>query len=183
MKKVIIAIIVIILIVLALMWFKNKSAEAPTNDTATGETGQVATTTGSSASLRDLVMSGKPQKCTFSDTRSGATTQGVVYVGGQKVRGDFTMTTGNQKTDGHMIMDGKTTFVWTSAMPQGVKFAMSADATTTAASQMSGQAIDYTSAMNYDCDSWTADASLFSVPTNITFMDLSTMMKPGVKTP
>jgi hypothetical protein len=73
-----------------------------------------------------------------------------------------------------MISDGKTMYVWSSALPQGFK--MPAPTPGMAPQPDTSQAKIYTQNVDYNCSPWTADASEFALPAGVTFADLSSMM-------
>jgi hypothetical protein len=123
-------------------------------------------------SLTDLAARGGSWKCTVdaqADTGAGqAASSGTTYVSGDKVRADFTTTVqGYGSVDSHLIVAGGYSYSWSSMMPQGIKTQVTATAGGGAAT--SGQGADAHQSYAYDCQPWTADASLFAVPTDITF--------------
>jgi len=112
--------------------------------------------------------------CTISRVAGNAQTQGTLYVDSGKVRGDFTAQTPNGPIASHMISDGKTMYVWSSARPQGFK--MPAPTPGMAPQPDASQAKIYTQNADYNCSPWTADASEFALPAGVMFADLSSMM-------
>jgi len=66
-------------------------------------------------------------------------------------------------------------------MPQGIK--MSFASMTTQSDSAPQGAVDPNAEVEYSCSAWSADASLFALPSGITFQDMSAMMQgmvPGV---
>lgn len=133
-------------------------------------------------SLLDLLTGGKTQSCTFSYAGTdGAKTAGTIYISGTKMRGDIsTTTTSNKESKITMIRDGDTTYVWGSDLPTGIKMTVSADDLKT--NTQANQYLNTTQKTNYKCSPWSVDSSMFSVPTNIKFTDISSMMK-GIVSP
>lgn len=132
-------------------------------------------------SLKDLMARGS-SKCTVSNTVENSVSQGVVYIGDGKMRGDFTSTMTNpaMTIESHMISDGEFVYTWSSSMPQGIKIAVSA--TEGQSSAPESDTVDlYNAQVSYDCDSWSVDTAMFELPSGVTFTDLSSMMKsmPG----
>lgn len=128
------------------------------------------------SSLKELLALGTAQKCTFNDNGS----QGTFYVASGKSRGDFSSTVSGKTTSGHMIADGKTSYVWMDGQAQGFK--MTIDATSeqqanNAASAAPSQGVDANKKMDYNCTAWTEDSAMFSLPTNVQFLDIANMMK------
>jgi hypothetical protein len=99
-----------------------------------------------------------------------------VYVSGGKVRTDFTGKSASGTISGHMIADSATVHTWMDGMSQGFTTSITAQATTSNNSQ---QGVSPDTKVQTSCEPWSADASLFVVPSNITFTDPSAMMKAG----
>lgn len=123
-------------------------------------------------SLRDLMTLGNNQQCTFTDTESNSS--GIVYVSGGKVRGDFNTTSSAGEMKAHMIASGEEVYVWMDGAADGFKTSVSATESVT--SQMESS-VDLNKAINYDCTNWSANNSMFQVPTNVTFKDYSSLME------
>ncbi len=124
-------------------------------------------------SLKEMIASGVSQQCTFSDDSSGAQTAGTVYVGGGKVRGDFSATSGGTVMGMHMIADGTTMHTWIDGMTSGFSMNMAAAQSST----NTQQSFDSDKKIDYRCEPWTVDASRFVLPSDITFQDMAAMMQ------
>jgi hypothetical protein len=159
---------VVVLAVIAVVAFNMNKTGAPVGGSPVAQ---------SPMSMKDLLAKGGSQKCTFANTAAGTESSGVIYLASGRMRGDFTdKASGGQVVESHMIVDGQTTYIWGNQMPQGVK--MSSDATTAQGGQ-TGSGFDVDQALNYKCESWSANQGQFSLPSGITFMDLSAAL-PGV---
>ena len=171
--------IIAVLIALGL-WFAMKSAPAPEGATqlASQETGGQPV----NGSLASLVARGGTVQCdvgmaTGPADENGAT-KGSVYVSGGKMRGDFEMTSQAGTIESHMIRDGEYIYVWSSAMPMGMKMkATAAEQPSSPTAQPSPSDI-YAQNHNYNCKPWSGDSSKFELPAGVTFNDMSAMM-PG----
>lgn len=105
--------------------------------------------------LKDLFTSGKSVKCSFdNNSTDSAKVTGIVYVSGGKVRGDFSPAS-------HMVVDGQTSYLWTDMSKQGMKFAMTTSDKT--------QGPDLNQQVGYSCQDWNSDATMFTLPADITF--------------
>lgn len=127
-----------------------------------------------SGSMRDLVARNQSVKCTFTHSTEINSSSGTVFVSGGKVRGDFDITVPQTGTNlkAFMIADGKDTYVWSSILPQGFKMPIS-----DAKMQSSGQpanGIDYNQSLDYECEPWSVDESVFITPTDISFVSMPT---------
>jgi hypothetical protein len=168
---------VILAIVLALLVggyiYMRPDSEEGSNAEGDGEGSEME----EARSIKDLVADGEPVRCTFSRSDDNSETNGVTYVANGKVKGEFevmmkTGPTANQRITSNMIIDGDTMYMWSSSMPQGMKMKVDAQATADAeAGQQS--AINYDEQLDYDCDSWDSNSSVFELPSGVTFLDLN----------
>lgn len=147
-------------------------------------------TTGSSktslASIRDLMMQGVPQQCTFSyeDAESGYMTKGTSYISGTNVRTDFENTERNGTViTGSMILTNDSMYTWNSQEPTGIKMPISASdleeateayAMPEGSEEMPMGSID--DQTEYTCSPWIPNPGLFSPPADREFIDLSEQM-------
>ena len=154
----------------------NHSNSGMQSVSPTNETGQ--------RSLKELLSSGATQKCEFSDTASSLSSEGIVYVGGGKMRGDFTAVSSGKTIKSHMVVAGQDTYVWMDGMTTGFK--MSID-TSKAPYQKSTtgvqQGIDVSKKINYHCSPWSSDSSLFDLPGSVTFNSMADVAVPGNTVP
>lgn len=146
----------------------NESKESAT-EIAAKEEGSI------SGSILDLMKLGKSVKCSYSMDTDGNKMDGISYVSGEKVRGDFNVTgPEDMKVESHMISDGQWAYIWSSAMPQGFKMKM-----TDMETQDSKVPTENTSLatlqkkFDYKCENWTSDNSVFDVPADVTFTDFN----------
>jgi hypothetical protein len=126
-------------------------------------------------SLKDLIGLGTAQECLFSaDEGSG----GVVYVAGGKVRGDFSTQNEGQTIISHMIVDGQTSYVWMEGQEMGYKFTFDESTQTQDQGQTSQTAVDIDQKVDYNCKSWNSDPSMFTLPEDVEFSDMSQLTAP-----
>ncbi len=154
----------------ALVMFKNKAnptaPESIANDqSVVQETSPTAIP--AKKSLKDLLALSGAQKCTFTSTETPGVSDGVVYVSGGKVRGDFTTTVENQTSRTHVITDSNNVYFWTDGQTSGIKMGIDIQATPGAP----GGAIDWNTQADYNCTQGAVDASLFEVPSTIKFTE------------
>ena len=172
-KNALIAVVAVVFVAGAGWYFYSRQGGAMMAASDTNQSAQ--------GSIKDLIARGS-SKCTVTNSVENSESNGTVYVGNGKMRGDFTSVTKNpaMTVESHMISDGAFIYTWSDAMPQGVKVAVSAANTTGQPNASEGnQAEMYNAVVDYDCDSWSVDESKFEIPTDITFMDVSTMMQGG----
>ena len=153
----------------------SKHEEAtPVADSETSET-QTASANGSfNGSLADLAMRGGSHKCTFMHSTDVSDSSGTLFISGKKMRGDFKT---HEKVNGtdiesHMLSDGSFAYVWSPAMPSGMK--MQTELTAATPGSTTSANFDYSQKLDYQCEAWTADEATFALPANVTFMELPT---------
>ena len=189
MKKNNTAIIIVVVVVLLVLagaayHFMRHSNMSPTqsNENANSQMQQI---TSGKKSLFDFFSMGGSQKCTFTNTTNGG---GTIYVSSGKMRGDFQETNNStgKTAQTHMINDGTYVYIWTDGQTNGYKMSdavmkqeesQPTQAPSTGSQPQPSQGMDMHQQMNTSCGGWTADASMFTVPTNVTFTDYSSMMQ------
>lgn len=136
-------------------------------------------------SLLSLLTTGGNTKCTFEVTQTaGGSTKGTVYISGNKMYNTFTITDKTGKTSKmSMLRLADENYIWGDTLPQGIKMKLSVDDLKSNAN--AGQYVDLNQEADYKCDTWIPDQSVFNIPANIKFMDVSALMvKPtGATTP
>lgn len=169
-KKMGVIIVIIVLLLLGggyVMMKGSKSSQTPAAQTAAPTANPTETTATASqvkGTLKSLLTAGIPQNCSFTNDTGGS---GSVYVSGGKMRGDFTSTSQGKTFSGHMIIDSGYSYVWSDAMPRGMKIAMS-DVQPTG-TPAANQGVDVNQSVSYSCKPWVPDSSMFALPTSVTF--------------
>lgn len=173
MNKTILIIVAAVIVVGGAAWYlmgrSGQNTPASDQNSAARESATGKAT--GKMSLKSLLGSGTSQQCTFSDTAGGTTSSGTVYIAGGKMRGDFTSTASGRTTNGHMIVMNDTSYIWTDGTTQGFK-----TSTNASASSQTGQSIDVNKEGDYSCSAWSTNASEFTLPQNVTFVDINAMI-------
>ena len=165
----IVGVVIVLIIIAFVMSASGKSA--PSNVTHT--TAAVA-----QQSLHELISSGLTQTCTFSiaGTATSSSMTGTIYTASENMYGDFAKTSAaGQVTTAHMIVISGEDYLWSDALGKGIKMPWSS-ANSTALANKYGN-IDMEQPATYSCASWTPDQSKFIPPTDIQFIDVSTLMR------
>jgi len=177
MKKnaLIVTAVVLLAVLLGGFYFMNKNSKKLS--TISNSTTQNS----SPKSLKDLLMSGVAQKCTFSSTTESGSSDGTTYIASGKVRGDFSMTTNSKTTKSHMIVDNKTSYIWTDGQTTGFKTTIPDETAATPSSQTTNTTVNNSTASfdqktDYKCEAWNVDQSLFALPTGVTFKDMNALL-------
>lgn len=186
-RNVIIVILVIVLLLLGVggyFFLKNSHTTSNGQDSGSMMESSPKGEPSSMKSLKDLLTAGTSQKCTFSEDKGTTSVNGTTYISGGKIRSDYGSTASGVTTNGHMITDGKTSYVWMDGQSTGYMMAIpspstdnnSGDTSSSNSGSSASQGIDPNKQMNYSCSGWSADASLFTPPANVKFSDFSKMM-------
>jgi len=128
-----------------------------------------------SASLKELMSRSTSTRCEFSTTEESNNSSGVVYAANGKGRVDFSSINNGQVSTGHMIMDNDYAYTWIDGQEKGFKVSTATAASTQPSDQTKRQ-FDADKKMDYKCENWSADNSIFFLPANMEFTDLSAMM-------
>lgn len=177
-KGILIGVVLVILLGLGGAYFLlSRSSSVPSSPENQTESSQTTSAPAAKKSLKDLMALGQSQQCGFTDPTGNS---GTMYVSGGKSRGDFTSDAGGTAVQSHMIYDGQSLYIWMDGQTQGYKSTL--DTATPTGSPSTPGTMDANQAFDYDCSSWVTDASLFTPPTGIEFLDASAMMAPKVTT-
>ena len=131
-----------------------------------------------SGSMADIIAKGGSWKCQVSHAAPSGETAGMVYVADGKVRGDFeTKIPQLGKVETHMISDSSYAYTWTSLMKTGFKTKVTIPTATSTAPRDTPDM--YHQQYDYQCDSWTSDATFFNIPADITFNEMGAAPSPS----
>lgn len=178
-KTVLMAVVGVVLLVIlggAGFFFLNKN-KSNSSQQMTQES-EAETEMAEARSFKDLMSLTSSQQCTFQDTETGS--NGTVYGGNRKVRGDFTTNANGQTVGSHVISDGQTVYVWTDGQTQGFKMSIAKIESMTP--DTTQNSVDFNKKVDYDCDSWSVDSSKFELPSGIQFQSIDEMMQGIDKT-
>jgi len=137
-----------------------------------------------SGGLKELFAKGKSMQCDFEHTAETGVTSGTVYISGNDMRGDFELVQQDGKTvTSNMIRKGDTSYVWSSEFDQGFKTVIP-EVTNEADNnydQTAMQSDPFAELENqnvtYDCKPWIVNATMFTPPSDIEFVDYSAQMQ------
>lgn len=174
------------LILLSAVLLSACSLKAPGS---TNETADTNTEENQSTSLRDLIGMGKNQKCTISTSITDedgikTDTEGVFYISGKKMAQEYIVTstdTDMPKVTMRMISDGEYMYTWNDEnKDQGMKIKVTEpedEDIDVESGEAQYESIDMDEKVDLKCTPWIVDNGKFTIPTDVTFTDLSEMMK------
>ena len=126
------------------------------------------------SSLSGLAASGQTLTCTYEKSDADGVQKGTVYLGQNKMRGDFDVTSNEGSFPMHMISDGEWMHTW--GGPMGEAQGMKMKVPPPGAAVGPGQGPDMNEEMTMDCNPWPVDAGKFELPSNVQFMDFGSAM-------
>lgn len=167
MKYALTGVLIVAVLGLGYYWYSRTASPAPAAGDTTGqESAQSSTFTGS---FKDLLTRGGDWRCTLESTVGGAASSGTTYTSGGMVRADVEMSVEGYGTmESHMIADGTNVYTWSPMMPFGVKASMT-DSPVATPDTSGGESFDAAGAYSYHCEPWSADRSMFELPSGVTF--------------
>lgn len=174
-KGILIAVAVVILLAFGAGAFVLSKKSTQPSTTSNNQTTTQTESAQSKKSLKDLMGLGITQECKFTDQTSAS--QGVVHTSGNKVHGRFTTTVEGQTMVSNMLSDSETIYIWTEGQAQGMKMTVSSmDDFSDAPDEQKGS-VNLNQQVDYSCGVWVVDPTVFEVPTNVEFQDLSAIME------
>jgi hypothetical protein len=180
MKNIGIAVVAIILLLIVAVGgvFFLKSSKTPVASQTKSTNTQAAKPTAVNAtsdSILSLISGGKTVNCSITYPDNNGT--GNIFVSDKKFAGDFiTKDSSGKETVGHMISDGTFMYIWSAAMPTGIKVNIE-NAKNMAQNSAVNKSFDVNQKVGLNCSPWLTDNSKFAVPTNIKFQDMSELLK------
>lgn len=181
--------ILVAVVVIGGGWYFSSSRDAVPADetTAVGDTVETSTVTGgtsgsgttapkpvsSARTLSALLSRGGSYKCTFSKVTAAGRTDGAVYVSGNRLRGDYmTSFSAGAKAESHILFLAGMLYAWTPPVQLGYKAPATAATVGTALGSSGSAGFDYGQALDYSCQQWGGDATLFEFPKGFTFSNV-----------
>jgi hypothetical protein len=121
----------------------------------------------------ELVKQQGPYACTIAQYSDGSSTQGLVYISGDRIRGIFTVASGDKNIDSNvLILDGYT-YSWVSHMKgNGYKIKNKENNLTSTTTKDTSYTWDPSSVGDYSCKEWSVDETMFALPKEVTFTEV-----------
>ncbi len=129
-------------------------------------------------SFKELAMLGKNLKCEAKFMSQGSETQGTIYSSKGKLASSFNTKVEGKNIKSNMLIDGDFMYSWTDQSNMGFKAEVNAKDQNS--NTQKGQT-DAEQKIDYSCEEWDEDRSIFELPKNIEFKDLSSVTQtlPG----
>jgi len=116
---------------------------------------------------------GGSYRCDVKMALSDFENSGVVYISGNMLRGEFTTVAEGMEVTTYIINRDGYTYTWSSATPgTGYKIMVAGESGSPDAPPAGTYSWDASQIGDYNCVEWQVDASVFAVPTNVTFQEI-----------
>lgn len=176
-KLVTICLLILVSFFLTACTHTKKTSQPQTTDSRT-ETPQQDSEESIQGSFLDFMKIGRDLRCTYSGEEQGTAFSGEVFVSKNKIRGNSTITSTEGSIQGYVISDGTYMHVWSNQANIGTKikideFSKDIEGNADAKSKDFEQ---YRKQYNYSCKPWDVDNSVFDVPTDVEFMDFTSLL-------
>lgn len=148
------------------------TSKLDTNDTSFAMNGEAA--------FRALFLSGQSLKCDvqYTPDEIEGTAVGTVYIAPEQFRADITMTGAMGSTDMSVIHTNTTGYAW-GQTPVG-QMAIKFDTDNDTKDAENSESFDMDENVQYNCQKWNVDTSVFQPPSNIEFIDLQAQMQSTI---
>ncbi len=124
----------------------------------------------------EFVKQGGSYRCEVSQSMSDFENNGVVYMDGADMRGEFSTVAEGMEVDSYFIWKDGYMYSWSSTLPT-VGFKMKVDPTLSrdgAGADTSGTyAWNSEEVGEYNCEPWTRDEAVFTLPEGTTFREMT----------
>lgn len=171
------AIIALVIIAAGGYYFLNREADSEdiNNEEATIEENKSRKLT-----MADLFVLGEDFECDFSHDDGLNKSSGTAYLaeGGERIRVDFNVeSSAAGPLSGHIIRDGGFNYLWSSAMAEGIKVAVTEENRQDLFAGNDQNSVP--EGTEFDCVSWIENPAMFQIPEDVEFMDMAAMMQMG----
>ena len=131
-------------------------------------------------SLSRLIGLGQSVQCAYQTTDENGAQSGTFYLANQKMRGEIQVTSREGTYPMNMLNDGTWQYMWGGPMGDNQGMKISTAAARSGHAPGGHQGPDVNKEMDYQCKPWSTDASKFELPRNVQFMEMGSIMPPGM---
>lgn len=132
------------------------------------------TESGKKIAFAEFIKQGGAYKCTVNQSVAGTDTVGTTYIHNGLIRGEYSTKTAGMNIATSLIVRDGFTYTWTSMAPtMGFKAKVVDNAVVNTGAAMSASySWNAQQIGDYNCESWAADDSMFTVPASVTFKEI-----------
>lgn len=175
-KTITIAVAILIVAILGYVALQPGKTDTVVN-TAPGPQGtdqqETEQSAGKKMAFSQFMKQGGSYKCTVYQYVNDSSTQGIVYLNDGLMRGEYSTTVQGKNIDATVIVRDGYAHTWTSmSSTMGFKSKIVEDPETGSAGTTGTYSYSADQIGDYDCQPWTADASLFVLPAEVSFKEV-----------
>lgn len=150
-----------------------QAEEGIVNNTNQGETS--VPQQGKKMAFSEFLKQGGTYKCTVHQSVNGVDSVGTTYISGKNVRGEYANKVEGVSMTAYVLVRDGYSYTWTSMAPtMGFKVKNTEPTAQNTAQGKSGSySFNAEQIGDYDCQAWTEDSTLFTLPEGVTFTELS----------
>ncbi len=175
--KILLSLILAIVVIVGYFSFKpNKATDVAVNPSneKTEESLQVEDTSTKKMPFSSFIKQDGSYKCTVNQSVGGAETKGITYTNKGMIRGEYNTEVNDALITSTFVVRDGYTYSWSSMMPSiGFKSKVIENNSPTANTSTSGTySFNAEQIGDYECLPWTADDTMFVIPTSVTFREV-----------
>lgn len=172
--KIIIAVIIIVLLGVGgyMLFAGQDEAMVTAENSSDANTNQESD--GKKMAFTEFMKQGGTYKCEVNQNVGDTTTKGTTYMDGGMIRGEYVTQVQGMTVSSYSIIRDGYSYGWSSMAPtMGYKVKIdTAAAANTNTSTSGSYTFNAETIGDYNCEAWTADASMFALPAGVTFREV-----------
>jgi hypothetical protein len=179
MNKTLLTILAVVVIGAGAYFALNKSSstdEAQVSSSVTPNASTSSQPSGKKMSFSSFLQNDKGSyKCVVNQDVQGITSTGTVYISNGNVSGKFSTTAQGMNIDTNFVTKDGYSYTWSSLSKTGFKVKVNTEKGEVNPTNGTSGTYSWNAEQigDYDCQDWNADASVFAVPTSITFTEMN----------
>ena len=118
-------------------------------------------------SLKDLIKNNISQSCSYDQVGENPIS-GTIYTSAGKVKADYSSVVEDKTINSHMLFQDNISYIWTDEQKTGYKTEIDPNEVT----ENANGSFDMNADLNYNCMPWVANPSVFTLPTDVEFVNL-----------
>jgi hypothetical protein len=172
-KLVVSIVVACALVIVGYMFFRNKSESGSILEEVNSEQTQNTRESGKKTAFSEFLKQGGSYRCTVNQSVNGTDTEGIVYVNGNMIRGEYNTKVQGMSIDSTMIVRDGYTYNWTSMAPNmGFKAKVAVSGGNSSTGTSGTYSFNSEEIGDYNCETWTVDASKFVLPSGVSFKEV-----------
>lgn len=172
-----IALVVVIAVVAVGGYFwmgKGGGTEKMNTQNAESTTADTTEQSGKKMAFSEFLKQGGSYKCTVNQSVAGTETVGTTYIKDGLMKGEYNTKVAGLDVTSYFIMRDGYSYSWSSMMPTtGFKVKVDQSTEASGSTETSGSySFNAEQIGDYSCEVWSADESVFTLPSSVTFKEV-----------